>query len=34
MQKSSETEIQKILDEYIAKIDKLAGEKEKEVMEV
>ncbi len=34
MQKSSETEIQKILDEYIAKIDKLALEKEKEVMEV
>lgn len=34
MQKSCETEIQKILDEYIAKIDKLALEKEKEVMEV
>ena len=34
MQKVSETEIQKILDEYIAKIDKLASDKEKEVMEV
>jgi len=34
MQKSSETEIQKILDEYIAKIDKITSDKEKEVMEV
>lgn len=34
MQKAAETEIQKILDEYIAKIDKISLDKEKEVMEV
>lgn len=33
-EKLSEKEIQKILDEYIAKIDKICSEKEKEVMEV
>lgn len=34
MEKASGVEIQKILDEYIAKIDKIASDKEKEVMEV
>ena len=34
MEKVSGVEIQKILDEYIAKIDKIASEKEKEVMSV
>lgn len=33
-EKLSEKEIQKILDEYVAKIDKMASDKEKEVMEV
>ncbi len=33
-EKLSEKEIQKILDEYIAKIDKITQDKEKEVMEV
>ena len=33
-EKVSEKEIQKILDEYIAKIDKMSSDKEKEVMEV
>lgn len=34
MEKASGVEIQKILDDYVAKIDKIAGEKEKEVMSV
>ena len=34
MQKVAENEVQKILDEYVAKIDKISQDKEKEVMEV
>lgn len=34
MEKASGVEIQKILDDYIAKIDKISQEKEKEVMSV
>ena len=34
MEKTSGVEIQKILDEYISKIDKITSDKEKEVMEV
>ncbi|MGN1208026.1 MAG: ribosome recycling factor [Christensenellales bacterium] len=33
-EKLSEKEVQKILDEYIAKIDKMAQDKEKEIMEI
>lgn len=33
-EKLSEKEVQKILDEYIAKIDKMAQDKEKEIMDI
>lgn len=33
-EKNSEKEIQKILDEYVAKIDKISQDKEKEIMEI
>ena len=32
--KSAETEVQKILDSFIAKVDKLTSDKEKEIMEI